>query len=129
MAVLEHFGVEILVDGETCPEYEDNDDPKDGEMPAPNSSHIFKYIEVMPGAQFVVKIKMEGRVDFKGADYIGSTSSWMASVFASRSCEGELTGKYMREQWMARFNNQETRIWSKTSGLTTLRHVSLVSQY
>lgn len=67
MAILEEqfAEVEVLVDGQAAPEY-DNDD--DTELDTPKS--VTKYIEVLSGSEFSLEVRLQPHFRWKEADTI-----------------------------------------------------------
>ena len=64
MAILEHFSACILIDGEPCPEYEVEEDQEQSEKTSEDYPKVTKYVEVVAGAQFVVRVEPIKTFDF-----------------------------------------------------------------
>ena len=64
MAILEHFSACILIDGEPCPEYAIEEDQEQSEKTSEDYPRITKYVEVVAGAQFVVRVEPTKTFEF-----------------------------------------------------------------
>ena len=64
MAILEHFSACILIDGEPCPEYAVEEDQEQSEKTSEDYPRITKYVEVVAGAQFVVRVEPTNTFEF-----------------------------------------------------------------
>ena len=70
MAILEHFSACILVDGEPCPEYAVEEDEEQSEKTSEDYPRITKYVEVVAGAQFVVRVEPTKAFEFGKGDSV-----------------------------------------------------------
>ena len=70
MAILEHFSACILIDGTPCQEYAVDEDEDQSDESSEEYPEVTKYVEVVAGAQFAVRIQPLKSFDFGKGDCI-----------------------------------------------------------
>jgi len=68
MAVLDHFSAYIVIDDEPCAEYAVEEGEERSDTTSEESSEISKYVEVVAGAQFAVRIEPIKSFEFGTGD-------------------------------------------------------------
>jgi hypothetical protein len=70
MAFLAHFSACIPIDGDPCKEYPDPKSEEQGEKTLESDGKVIKYIEVLTGAHFAIRVRREKAIEFEKANGI-----------------------------------------------------------
>lgn len=70
MAILAQFSACILIDGKPRKEYPDQNSEEQGEKSLESKWKVIKYIEILTGAHFVIRVQREKTIKFKRANGI-----------------------------------------------------------
>ena len=85
MAVLDHFSAYIVIDDEPCAEYAVEEGEERSDTTSEESSEISKYVEVVAGAEFAVRIEPIKSFEFGTGDAllldVLSNAKRMAGVY------------------------------------------------